>query len=299
MLCFYFSDVMNTSSSDNYNNSPQWSDTRCFYSGPSSIIFITFMINHIVLLLPLCIPIVYSSLQKWRTRSSTCLSATSLSDCITCHSVIMEVIGIFGCLLCFFSSRGGSVTIFQTGQFLFIFTWYGEILFHVLMCFEQYLAVIHPVTYLSLKNVKWIRIRNVSICCVWLLCIMFTCLLGILRFFIPELCLMILALAFYLFCSFSVLRVLVRPGPGEQGENKKRVDQSKHRAFSTIVCILGVLMLKFITNMAMALLYLSNLNYECVIVAGMLWFNLPSSLLLPLLFLHREGKFMFKNNCFQ
>ncbi|XP_017295489.1 uncharacterized protein LOC108250223 isoform X2 [Kryptolebias marmoratus] len=268
--------------------------TLCFYSGPSSTIFTIFIIIYIVFVLSLCIPIVYDSFQKWKRKSSTSFSVTSLSDRITYHTVILETVGIFGGIICLFGSYKSQYNIFKIGNFLFFLTWYGEILFHILLCLEHYLAVVHPITYLSLKNKKGIRIRNMSICCVWPFSFVFILVFVIKQTIIPEFCLLVSALTFDLFCGFSVLCVLIRPGPGEPGVNRTRVDQSKQRAFFTIICILGVLVVRFSSNIILELMNFSGSN-DCAAVVCFLWFNLPGNLLIPVLFLHKERKFELKN----
>lgn len=94
---------------------------------------------------------------------------------------------------------------------------YGETMFHILTCVECYIAVIHPVTYRGLKNDHRVRIRNVVISCVWLLCLLLMSLRvpkTNLNRYIPLYYILGFALLVTSFCSLSVLRVLVCPGPG-------------------------------------------------------------------------------------
>ncbi|KAJ4918612.1 hypothetical protein JOQ06_027846 [Pogonophryne albipinna] len=171
-------------------------------------------------------PITYLGLRQGRgskkPRSSS--SATSHSDHFTYHSIFMQLNEFLGIALFFTGGFIGLRKMFDLGIALLIVPSVGKALFHLLTCVERYLAVVHPITYLGLRQGGGVRIRNLSIGCV---CI-------------------------------SVLYVLKRPGPGEVGGNRKRVDQSKQRAFYTIMAITGVILL--------------------------------SSLMLPLLFLHRAGK---------
>ncbi|XP_054863907.1 uncharacterized protein LOC118469131 [Amphiprion ocellaris] len=264
----------------------------CLTSKPSSFIFTTFTLTSILFLLPLCIFIMYHGLQQWRLNHSTSSAATmSHSDSFTYNMVTMEMIGIFGCILCCCGVCSDHLNILFVGFFLFSFTWFGESFFHVLTCVERYLAVVHPITYLSLRTERGIRIRNISISCVWLICFV---ILGLLKMenlvAIVNWSLLTLSLAIISFCCLSVLCVLIGPGPGEQGGGRKRVDQSKQRAFYTILVILGVLVLRFTWNLIWSVLYELESDLECVIMTTGLCFNLPSALVLPLLFLHRAGK---------
>ncbi|XP_056587648.1 C-C chemokine receptor type 8-like [Triplophysa dalaica] len=113
----------------------------------------------------------------------------------------------------------------------------GRPLFQCLICVERYLAVIHPVTFLKYKPLRY-RL----ICCtvVWLIsfgsCLFCMFILGavnmktyrgiiLLQFFI--------FLSIQLFCCLTVLRALKQSGPGE----RERGDENhmKRRAFHLIL----------------------------------------------------------------
>ncbi|MED6252323.1 hypothetical protein ATANTOWER_010146 [Ataeniobius toweri] len=135
-----------------------------------------------------------------------------------------------------------------------------------------------------------ITIRNISICCVWLLCFARIGLFAKREVYtIVDFFLLIISILVTMFCSVSVLRVLVRTGPGEKA--REWVDQSKKKSFYTLVIILSVLLLRFVSSMVWTALFLSMVNKECLILACLNWCNLPSSLVLPLLFLHKGGRF--------
>ena len=115
--------------------------------------------------------------------------------------------------------------------------------FHTLTCLERYLAVVHPIIYLSLKNERGIRIRNITNGCVWPLSIMEAYVFMLFNTYL-NLSVLIVILIIIVFFSLSVLCVLTRPGPGEQGGDGGRVDQSKQRAFYIIMVILVLLLVK-------------------------------------------------------
>lgn len=214
----------------------------------------------------------------------------SHSDCFTYHIIIMELFGLCGCFICCIGIYRDYLIIVEVGAALISFTWYGEVFFHLLTCLERYLAVVHPITYLSLRNKRGIRIRNISTICAWVFSSAAMSLVMLGNLFL-DWCLLILSLILISFFSLSVLHVLIRPGPGEQGGKKERVDQSKQRAFYTIVIILVVLALRLAWNLVWGVMSESKDSSNCVIITVVFWFSLPSSLVLPLLFLHKMGNY--------
>lgn len=218
---------------------------NCIITRPGSIVYTVYFLINILLMLPICTMILYLGLQQWWQQSSTSTGLTmSHADTFTYHMVIMELFGVFGNILACCGIYAEPVNVL-VGLYFWTFPWYGEMFFHILTCLERYLAVVHPITYLSLKRERGIRIRNIIIGCVWLLCIVGTGLLNINFSFL----LLIFSLIVVSFCSISVLCTLIRPGPGERGGDRARVDQSKQRAFYTIMAILGMVLLRLLSSL--------------------------------------------------
>ena len=274
---------------------------KCFTSTTGLVSATTFTITGIIILLPLCVFVLYLGHQRWRQqRSGTVMSH---SDVFTYHMVVIELMNIFGSILTCFGALPELPKMITAAGCLFNINTSGQMLFHILTCLERYLAVVHPVTYLNLKKANGIRIRNITIGCVWLLCFASSGLMFIKNSTtatIMSLFVTALALITMCFCSLSVLWVLIRPGPGEGGGSRQQVHQSKLRAFYIIMAIFGVLFLKFGQNMVGTSLGASGQLGEtgmCDLLLSAPWFSLPSSLVLPLLFLHRAGKLpCYKSN---
>ncbi|KAM3591248.1 uncharacterized protein V6R79_025490 [Siganus canaliculatus] len=249
--------------------------------------------NLFVVLLP-CLLVLHLTLQRWRHRRSS--AAMSHSDVFTLHMVAIELIHSLGLVLVLCAVSSDLPLMLNVSVLLVSVNFNAQISFHTLTCVERYLAVVHPVTYRNLGKEKGIQIRNISTGCAWLLSIMGTTLMIIDNLKLMNamvLCFFSLILIVVSYCSLSVLCVLIRPGPGDGGVARRRVDQSKLRAFYTITAILGALLVRFGGNILSSSLYnlpLLEDSERCGILTSTCWVGLPSGLVLPLLFLHRAGK---------
>ena len=271
---------------------------ECFFSCPCNLIYFSYFTTFILLLLPVCVLVLYLGLQRWRQQRSTSASAMTHSDSFIYHLVAMELVAVLGAALCCCGIYRYNFQITKVGHYLYSLTWSGETYFNILTCMERYLAVVHPIIYLGLRGERGVRIRNICIGCVWLLTTvgLVPMSLGIVSF-VVDFCLLILCLTVVIFCSLSVLCVLIRPGPGKQGEDRQRVDQSKQRVFYTVVAILVVVLWRCLWNLVWVSFQVLGRSSECAIMVSEMWFNLPSSLALLLLFLHRTGRLACcKNN---
>ncbi|KAM3590576.1 uncharacterized protein V6R79_012110 [Siganus canaliculatus] len=250
------------SSSDNYYSSIQ----KCFNSTIGVVNITGFTVSSIVLILPLCIFIIYLGVQRWRQRRPG--QTMSHSDVFTYHMVVMEITNISGTIAACCAVFTGAFHMVMVSMDLLTVSSTGQTYFHLLTCVDRYLAVVHPVTYLRLRTEKGAWIRNIAAGCVWFL------------------------------CQVNVsLRGIIRPGEGDRA--RQRVDQSKLRAFHTIMVILGMLLVRFGGIILSEAVFVSAVDdsRKCVVSLSLLWFYLPSSLILPLLYLQRAGKLACgKNN---
>ncbi|XP_048021454.1 chemokine XC receptor 1-like [Megalobrama amblycephala] len=176
--------------------------------------------------------------------------------------------------------------------FLIGLTFTGRPLFQCLMCAERYLAVVHPVTFLKFKPLRY-RV----ICCtaIWMISLgsCFVCMYNLASkyfsahgwFLTMQLTLVI---SIQLFCLVAVLRALKQSGPGER--RRERENHIKTRAFNLIL----------ITTVNMIILYLPFAitgisviltadNSPTVWITGSTCFIL-AGFVQPVLYLHRVGK---------
>lgn len=268
----------------------------CFNTAPSSSIFTTFTVTNILLLLPLSIYILHTGFQRWRKDGGGGGGPMNPTDVFTYHMVAMELFGISGSVVCSCGAFLDQPMMLWAGCNTFAIISCIKMFFHVLTCVERYVAVVRPITYMSLSKDGGVTMRNISIACVWLICAGLVALKILIFYnFIVTLffCNLVLSLVVSSFCSISVLRVLLRLGPAEEGSTEGKVDKMKQRAFVTITAIMAVLLLRFSGNLVCLALASSSLlshTAGCVVRAMGIWFCLPSSYVLPLLFLHRAEK---------
>lgn len=270
--------------SDSHNNS----NVICLNSSALQYVSIIFAVTKVLLLVPLCIPVLVVAHQRWRQRRSG--TTMSHSDILTYHMVAVETLGLLmSALSCYlYVTYIPSLSVVLTISFATTFT--GQLFYQCLTCTDRFLAVVHPVTYLRLRGHNAVKIIYTSTGFVLLLCsawLSFTILHTPDLVAIPTFLFLILSLIVVSFCSLAVLRALKRPGPGE-GD---RVNQSKRRAIYTIMTIMAVLLVWFLGILVcLALSLFEVVREQCLLWSLSLYFTLPSSLVTPLLFLHRAEK---------
>ncbi|KAE8279516.1 hypothetical protein D5F01_LYC23105 [Larimichthys crocea] len=141
---------MSVNSSTNSSSSHQSHDSlmtkECAYT--FTAIFIVY-----ILLLPLFILVLYIGYQRWRKQRSVATAPmTSHSDVFTFHMVVLELISTFGSSFYGYGTYTNQRKEMQYGLYLYLMSSPGQTLFHLLTCVDRYLAVVHPVTYLRLRQ---------------------------------------------------------------------------------------------------------------------------------------------------
>ncbi|XP_058613438.1 C-C chemokine receptor type 8-like [Onychostoma macrolepis] len=148
---------------------------------------------------------------------------------------------MFGILARFFSSFI-IVTHFLQGLGIT-----GRPLFQCLICVERYLAVVHPVTFLKYKPLRyrvicctavWIIILGSCLFCTFIL-ISFSMVPYV--WFISVQCLLFFFTQ--LFCLVAVLRALKQSGPGER--KREEENHMKRRAFDLILLTTVIMVIQY------------------------------------------------------
>ncbi len=138
---------------------------------------------------------------------------------------------------CFLILSSYISSVFPLALFLQGLSITGRPLFQCLICVERYLAVVHPVTFLKFKPLRyrvicctviWIITLGSCLCCVFILVSFSINAHG--WFFITQ---FLLLLCIQLFCLVAVLRGLKQSGPGER--KKEEENHMKRRAFQLIL----------------------------------------------------------------
>ncbi|KAK2899525.1 hypothetical protein Q8A73_012654 [Channa argus] len=139
----------NSSSSFNYR-------LHCSDFTVGVVVISAYLFTKLFLLFPLSLLVLYLGFQRWRQQGS--FATTSHSDVFSYCSATLELIYVLG-LVFYYCGKELHVSELMTVGYLYLFSPVlpGETCFHILTCVERYLAVVHPVTYLRLRQSGGIR----------------------------------------------------------------------------------------------------------------------------------------------
>lgn len=271
-------------------NSSRNMTANCLFNTGGVIIFTTFLFTHSVLLFPISGIVVFLGLKRRFQQSFAVKPATVVhSDVFIYHMAAMEFVGVPGCLLLIYSIFQNNYILINRGHAIWAFSWYGETFFYLLTCMEHYLAVVHPVAYRNLRKESGIRIRNITISGVWLFNLG-KVIVTFLGKYSPlfEFCIMMFLIIGLCFSLLAIILVLIGPVFWEEGK-KRRLNQSKKRAFYQIFVIQAALLSRCAFFLTIALYFNGTIHVDCLSLFCAAWTNLACSVVLPLLLLQRTG----------
>ncbi|XP_059397952.1 uracil nucleotide/cysteinyl leukotriene receptor-like [Carassius carassius] len=136
----------------------------------------------------------------------------------------------------------------------------GHPLFQCLMCVERYLAVVHPVTFLKYKplryrviccTVVWIITLGSCLCC-WFTMVSCNSYIYVCCFSLQFL----LSFCIQLFCLVAVLRALKQSGPGERGREREEKNHMKRRAFYLILITTASMFITYVPYIVSGLYFI-------------------------------------------
>ncbi|XP_052443608.1 C-C chemokine receptor type 8-like [Carassius gibelio] len=169
----------------------------------------------------------------------------------------------------------------------------GRPLFQCLICVERYLAVVHPVTFLKYKPLRY-RV----ICCIatWIIILGYclSCLFIIPSHTIVYLWFLSVQFSLFfsvqLFCLVAVLRALKHSGPGERARERGEENHMKRRAFYLILITTVTMVITYVPYcIAGFFTIVTNQLIDAQWFSGWLLYVL-GGFVQPVLYLHRAGK---------
>ncbi|XP_051537039.1 G-protein coupled receptor 4-like [Myxocyprinus asiaticus] len=155
------------------------------------------------------------------------LSVCEIGNCLNSFLTVMDCVHSFSSLKV--------LTNFTLGLAIT-----GRPVFQCLICVERYLAVVHPVTFLKFKPLRY---RVICSTAAWIISLgsCFSMLSVVSQnkyisvwFFSMQ---FLICISVQLFCLLAVLRALKQSGPGERGREREEENHMKRRAFYLILII--------------------------------------------------------------
>ncbi|XP_051537033.1 hydroxycarboxylic acid receptor 3-like [Myxocyprinus asiaticus] len=170
----------------------------------------------------------------------------------------------------------------------------GRPLFQCLICVERYLAVVHPVTFLKYKPLRY---RVICSTAAWIICIG-PCLLNMLilaskNIYAQTWFLLMQFLPFLsiqLFFLLAVLRVLKQSGPGERGREREEENHMKRRAFCLILITTVNMVIIYVPYIITGLFFILTQQFLLAPWATSLICYVLAGFVQPVLYLHQAGK---------
>ncbi|XP_066502993.1 G-protein coupled receptor 4-like [Hoplias malabaricus] len=163
---------------------------------------------------------------------------------------------------------------------------------------ERYVAVIHPVTFLRFKPLRY-RVACSSVA--WI-CALSLGIASMVTFpGMPYNAFGALYLFIFLldsFCCIGILKGLLRPGPGDREGNREEMNTAKKKAFKVVSLNLVIFLIQIIpVALSFGLLGLIPRDEFKLAVAIGLDINILGGFIHPFFVLHRAGKLTFIKCC--
>ncbi|XP_028822116.1 G-protein coupled receptor 4-like [Denticeps clupeoides] len=163
----------------------------------------------------------------------------------------------------------------------------GRPLFQCCVCVERYLAVLHPLTFLRIRPLKY---RLVITTVGWLVTLAF-CLFSMLA---AHTLIWYVSLPIFLvkiLCCLAILKALKRRGPGDGGQERERANQAKMKAFKIILVILMSMFVTYVPVVILSGVQSNMVNTKVRLVKAASFFIMGlTAFTQPLLYLQRTER---------
>ncbi|KAI4876719.1 hypothetical protein NFI96_000423 [Prochilodus magdalenae] len=184
-----------------------------------------------------------------------------------------------------------NLCIYEPFGFFFGISSSSRCLFQSCVCLEWYLAVVHPVTFLRYKPLRYRVACSIAVwMCSLAMGVIYSCMLRNLPFVVFAV-VHLIALVVDGFCCVSILRKLRNPGPRDMERDAGEMDTVKKKAFQVVSVNLLTFLLQ---NIPLPVAYgfqkvLSRYVFDVVSVFGMVT-NTVTGLFQSAYSLYRAGK---------
>ncbi len=239
----------------NFSDDPFY---ECMDSYPGNILPTINLLLNTVLFLPVNVWIL------WLVKGT---AGVASSDFVILNQSVAEIINGVSLIILVFGALLNKKALILVSIFLCSTFLVGRPLFQTVFCVERYLAVVHPLVYLT--HTKTLKMKLPLVVLVWLIILV----LGI--YFVnsypkmPVWFAMGMYLAMCTSCSVMILWVLKRPKPGD-GE-KEGAHQQKRKAFVAVTVILITLVFGYGTVSCVIILRDQMSYHTYCLVLGLSW----------------------------
>ncbi len=262
-----------------------FSENNTIFNVLQSIFITTAFSINMVLGLPANCYILWLSVKEMIQGQSTKIFNVNgaLAEIIFCFAVCFAIAEyFFDCIYC-------RLPLVFLGQLVLL----GRPLFLSCICVERYLGVLHPVTFLKLKPMKY----RIALCAIGWIVIISSCVIGTMgdiKFYNFLLPLLLFFFFVKLFSCLMVLKALMRPGPGDNVKKRNGVNQDKIKAFWIILVLLIFSTLTYgPIFVSLVLYYILDLKTFLLSWSISLLLAILLGFVYPFLYLKRVGKLPF------
>ncbi len=211
------------------------------------------------------------------------------SDILTMNLSALECLGtiLYSSTIAAFAFKSQETVLFTaffSGCYLV-----GRPFMNSLICVERYIAVAYPVIY---RNQATVKHRYIGAGLVWLGTLSYGGLaVSLCTQYTRDIYILSLAISLLVItaCSLGVLKVLLRPSPGET--QKEGMPRQKKRAFVIITVILVCISVPYGLDLLLfSIKDTITINAFCVLQSIIMWLSHQCSVI-PLLYLSKHGTF--------